>query len=66
MVFQNQFSAITTAALILLHLSTAPCRATDRNRPFDSGQPPELINQPVCWFAEEPDPSRYCDFAQRN
>ncbi len=64
MIFQNQFLAVLGAALVALCLSTAPGHATDRTRPFDSGRPPELINQPVCWSAEEPDPSRHCDFAQ--
>ena len=57
MVFQNQFSAVVGATLILLDLGISPCRAADRNRPFDSGHSPELINQPVCWSADEPDPS---------
>lgn len=66
MVLQHRFLAIVSAALVALQLSTAPSRAADRNRPFDSGHLPELINQPVCWSADEPDPSRHCDFAQRN
>jgi hypothetical protein len=74
MVFQNQFLAVVgatlvalhlSAALVALHLGTTPGRAADRNRPFDSGHPLELINRPVCWSAEEPDPSRHCDFGQR-
>ena len=63
MAFQNQFLAVVGAALVALQLSTEPSRAADRNRLFDSGRPPELINQPVCWSTEEPEPSRYCDFA---
>lgn len=59
MVCPNQFLAVVGAALVVLHLSTAPGRTAD------SGHPPDLINQPVCWSAEEPDPSRHCDFALR-
>ena len=66
MIFQNQFLAIGGAALVALHFGTAPSRAADRNQAFDSGHHPELINQPVCWSAEEPDASRHCDFAQRS
>jgi len=39
--------------------------AADRNRSFDSGQPRELINQPVCGSLEQPDDPRYCDFAHK-
>jgi hypothetical protein len=66
MIFQNQVLAVVGATLIALHLGTAPGRAADGNRPLDSGRPPELINQPVCWSAEEPDPVRHCDLAQRS
>jgi len=65
MIFQNQFLAVVGLALVALHLSTEPSNAGDRNRPFDSGGPPELINQPVCWSADEPDASLHCDFALR-
>lgn len=66
MIFKNQFLAVIGAALLALHLSTEPSRAADRNQPSNLGQPNELINQPVCWSAEEPDPFRHCDFAQRS
>jgi len=59
MIFPNQFLAVIGAALVALHLSTEPGRAAE------SGHMPDLINQPVCWSAEEPDPSRHCDFALR-
>jgi len=65
MIFQNQFLTIVITVLVVLQLSTDPGRAADRNRPFDSGHSPELINHPVCWSAEEPDPSRHCGFAER-
>ena len=61
----NQFSAALGATILVLHFTTAPCEAANRNRPFDSGQPRELINQPVCWSAEQPDEPRECDFAHR-
>ena len=66
MIFQNQFSAVASVALVALHLATAPSHAADGNQPSDSEHPFELINRPVCWSAEEPDPSRHCDFAQRS
>jgi hypothetical protein len=65
MIFQNQFLAVVGIALVALHLGTEPGNAGERNRPIESGGPPELINQPVCWSADEPDPFRHCDFAQR-
>jgi len=64
MILQNQFLAVG-AALLALHLSTGPSRAADRNQLPNLGYPNELINQPVCWSAEAPDASRYCDFALR-
>ena len=66
MIFQNQFSAVASVALVALHLATAPSHAADGKQPSDSEQPSELINHPVCWSADEPDPSRHCDFAQRS
>jgi|tagenome__1003787_1003787.scaffolds.fasta_scaffold20819777_3 hypothetical protein len=66
MIFQNQLFAVVGAALLALHLSTEPSRAADRNQLLKFGHPNELINQPVCWSAEEPDPFRHCDFVQRN
>ena len=66
MIFQNQFFAVVGAALLALHLSTAPSRGADRNQLPNLGHPNELINQPVCSSAEEPDPFRHCDFARRN
>jgi len=65
MLSRNRFSEVVGATLIVFHLGAFSCDAADRNRSFDSGQPRELINQPVCWSAEQPDDSRYCDFAQR-
>jgi hypothetical protein len=66
MIFQYQFLAMVAAALVALHLGTEPGRVADRNQPFESGQPLELINRPVCWSAEEPDASRHCGLAQRS
>lgn len=65
MKFRTKFSTAASATLLVLHFTTAPCEAANRNRLFDSGQPRELINQPVCWSAEQPDDSRECDFAHR-
>jgi hypothetical protein len=60
------FRIKSLAALVFIfHFATATGHAADRNRFFDSGQPRELINQPVCGSAEEPDDPRYCDFAQK-
>jgi len=56
--------AVSAIALVFL-FTTASGRSTERARFFDSGQPRELINQPVCWPPEQPDDPRYCDFAQR-
>jgi hypothetical protein len=64
MLSRNQLSAVVVATLVF-HLSAASCDAADRNRSSDTGQPRELINQPLCWSAEQPDDALYCDFAQR-
>jgi hypothetical protein len=61
MVSPHRFLTLAGAALAALHLGIAASHAADGNL----GQPKELINQPVCWTAEEPDFSRHCDFAQR-
>jgi hypothetical protein len=65
MILQNKFLAVIAAALLALHLSTEPSRAVDRNQLRNLGHPNELINQPVCWSAEELDPFRHCDFSER-
>ena len=65
MSFRKRFSAVLGSIILVFHLGTASCDAADRNRSFDSGQPRELINQPVCWPAEQPEDPRYCDFAQK-
>ena len=52
-------------AILFVLLATASGQAANLNRLFDSGQPRELINQPVCSSLEQPDDPRYCDFAQR-
>jgi len=64
MIFRKQFSAAVSGILIF-HLATAACQAANRNRSFDSGQPRDLINQPVCWPAEQADELNSCDFAHR-
>jgi hypothetical protein len=56
--------AVSAIALVFL-FTTASGRSAERARFFDSGQPRELINQPVCWPPEQPDDPRYCDFAHR-
>jgi hypothetical protein len=66
MIFQNQFLAVAGVALVALQLSTVASRASDPSQRFAPTGPAELINQPVCWSAEEPDPSRHCDFAQKS
>jgi hypothetical protein len=65
MVSRIQISAAASIAILATYFAAAPCHAADRNRSFDSGQPRELINQPVCWSAEQPDNSGYCDFAEK-
>ena len=65
MLSRNQLSASIAAILCVFHFGMASCDAADRNRSFDSGQPLDLINRPVCWSSEQPDPSRNCDFAQK-
>lgn len=65
MILQNQFLAVVGAALLAFHLSAEPSRAADRNQLLNFGHPNELINQPVCWSAEEPDPFRHCDVSER-
>jgi len=53
------------AILFVFLLATTSSQAANLNRFFDSGQPRELINQPICWSAEGPDDPHYCDFGQR-
>jgi len=69
MIFRREISAAgnTTilVSVLVFHLTTVPCQAADPNRHFDSGQPRELINQPVCWPAEQSDDPHACDFAHR-
>jgi hypothetical protein len=59
-IFQQQILAVVGATLVGLHLSSGPASFANRDRPPNSGRPPELINQPICWSPEEPDPSQYC------
>ena len=66
MVPRNPFLASIGAILCVLYFGTASCGAADRSQSFDTGQPRELINRPVCWSPEQPDPSRDCDFAQKS
>ena len=53
------------AILFVFGLAATSSQAANLNRFFDSGQPRELINQPMCWSAEGPDDPRYCDFANK-
>jgi len=61
----NRISGALVTTLFVLHFGAASCDAADRSRSFDSGQPRELINNPMCWTGEQPDEARYCDFAER-
>jgi len=55
-------SALTGLAAYLVVVS---CQAADRSsRSIDSGQPRDLINQPLCCSPEQPDDSGSCDFAR--
>ena len=63
--FQLKILLAVAPLLSVFHFTTASGRSAERARFFDSGQPRELINQPVCWPPEQPDDPRYCDFAQR-
>jgi len=65
MLSRNQFSTVVGVTLFVFYFSIASCEATDRYRSFDSGQPRELINQPVCWPSEQPDPLGNCDLAKK-
>jgi hypothetical protein len=65
MLSRKQFSVVLGSAFFVFQLGTVSCNALNQNRSFDSGQPHDLINQPACWSPEQPDDSRYCDFAQR-
>jgi len=62
----NSVLAGTSAAIFAFYFGTASCGGTDLGRSLDSGQPHELINQPVCWSSEFPDHSRNCDFALKS
>ena len=56
------------AIVSTLHLCAAilTCEAAGGFDPsINTGQPRELINQPVCWPVEQPEDPRYCDFAQK-
>lgn len=66
MLARNQFSAVVGTTFFVFYLGTVSCEATDRYRSFDSGQPLDLINKPMCWSSEQPDPSRNCDFAKKS
>ena len=56
---------ILTAGVVN-YFGVAACEASDRSRPsIDSGQPRDLINQPICWPPEQSEESRHCDFAQK-
>jgi len=65
MLSRKQYSPVIGATIVAFYFSTAACRAADHSQWFDSGQPHDLINQPICWSTEQPDPSRNCDFAQK-
>ena len=62
MVPRNPFLASIGAILCVLYFGTASCGAADRSQSLTQ----QLINRPVCWSPEQPDPSRYCDFAQKS
>jgi hypothetical protein len=61
----HRISGAAIATLIVLHFGPTSGHAEDRGGTFDSGQSRDLINHPVCWSADEPDETRYCDFAQK-
>jgi hypothetical protein len=64
MSFQKRIS-IAVGVTILAFQFGLSAQAADRYRSVESGHPRELINQPICWPAEQPDDPNYCDFAQR-
>ena len=42
------------------------CKAADRSsKSIESGQPRDLINQPVCWPPEEFGEGQRCEFARK-
>jgi hypothetical protein len=63
--FQLKVLLAVSAIALVFFFTTASGRSAEGARFFDSGQPRELINQPVCWPPEQPDDPRYCDLAQR-
>jgi hypothetical protein len=50
------------AALALSFHATA-CEAADRSQSIETGQPRDLINQPVCWPPDEFQEARRCELA---
>ena len=62
---QSRILTALGAFLFVFQVAAATALAADRKRLFDSGQPRELINHPVCGPGEELDDPRYCDYAQR-
>ena len=62
---RTRILAALVATVFVLQVTTTSAHAADRGRFLDSGQPRELINQPVCWPSEEQQDPRFCDYAQR-
>ena len=51
-------------AAFAVYSNATLCEAADRSsQSIESGQPRDLINQPVCWPPEEFDEVRHCEFA---
>lgn len=49
---------------LAVYSQVTSCEAADRrSQSIESGQPRELINQPVCWPPEEFEEGRSCEFA---
>jgi hypothetical protein len=63
--FINRISGALVAVVVGFNFGTASSDAANSNRSFDTGQPRELINQPVCSSREPLDDQHNCDFAQR-
>jgi hypothetical protein len=61
--YRSRHYALASALIACVTILT--CEAAGHfNRSNDSGQPRELINQPVCWAFEVGNDPRPCDVAE--
>lgn len=63
---QNSAMLGILAAGLAIYFGVTAVEALDRSRSsIDSGQPRDLINQPICWPPEQSQESPRCEFTQR-